>query len=163
SAQRTPRPNTAWAGLFDRGCNSRKPRSTRRRSGPPSAARRPPTAASCGSNGRARTSRSRWTGVPIKPFAELGAWAASGRAVPELTILAFGLTATAHAAQRAAGDYAALLKALPQTKISLADGMKQAAATGEPVISAKFEIGDDGNLSLSVYTAAKGLAMDAEH
>ncbi len=57
----------------------------------------------------------------------------------------------------------ALLDALPKSKHTLVDGIQQAAAKSpEAAISAKFEL-DDGKLSLSVYTVAKGLAVDAEH
>jgi hypothetical protein len=47
------------------------------------------------------------------------------------------------------------------SKISMAQGVAEASKTG-PVIEAKFELGDDGKLSLSLYPAAKGIAMDAE-
>jgi hypothetical protein len=63
----------------------------------------------------------------------------------------------------AGDDTAKLLKALPKSKASLADGIRQAAAKApEAAISAKFEL-DEGKLSLSVYTAEKGLETDAEH
>jgi hypothetical protein len=49
------------------------------------------------------------------------------------------------------------------SKQTLAAGIKQAAAKApEVAISAKFEL-EEGNLSLSVYTAEKGLGTDAEH
>ena len=55
----------------------------------------------------------------------------------------------------------ALLTELGKAKVSLLDGVRQAAnASGAP-ISAKFEL-EDGKLSLSVYTAGKGLAVAAE-
>jgi len=59
-------------------------------------------------------------------------------------------------------DHTALLKALPRAQQTLAQGL---AATPEPeaVISAKFELGKDGTLLLSVYTAGKGVLVDAEH
>lgn len=60
-------------------------------------------------------------------------------------------------------DYGALLKALPNSKHSLADGIRQSAKPGEVPISAKFELNDEGKLSLSIYTAEKGLTADAEH
>lgn len=60
-------------------------------------------------------------------------------------------------------EIAALLPALEQSKLSLADGVKQLARGEESAISAKFELNDDKQLSLSVYTAEKGLAVDAEH
>lgn len=56
-----------------------------------------------------------------------------------------------------------LLKALSKSKLSLADGIRQAVTKdGEISISAKFEMEGD-ELSLSVYTAEKGLKADAEH
>jgi hypothetical protein len=48
-----------------------------------------------------------------------------------------------------------------QAKVSMADGFAKARASGG-IIEAKYEIGDDGKLSLSVYPAGKGLAVDAE-
>ncbi len=49
-----------------------------------------------------------------------------------------------------------------QSQISLAAGVAKVTAENGPVIEAKFELGDDGKLSLSVYPAQKGLAMDSE-
>jgi hypothetical protein len=49
-----------------------------------------------------------------------------------------------------------------QSAISLAAGVAKVTAENGPVIEAKFELGDDGKLSLSVYPAAKGLGMDSE-
>jgi hypothetical protein len=46
-----------------------------------------------------------------------------------------------------------------QSKISMADGLKVA---GKDVIEAKFELGDDGKLSLSIYPVKNGLAKDSE-
>src|SRR5882724_1038992 len=54
-----------------------------------------------------------------------------------------------------------LLAALPKSKVTLVQGIEQAAAK-EAVISAKFEL-EGGKLSLSVYTVEKGLGADAEH
>jgi hypothetical protein len=60
-------------------------------------------------------------------------------------------------------DYGKLLKELSKSKLTLAAGIKQAAAKApEVAISAKFEL-EEGKLSLSVYTAGKGLGADAEH
>ena len=60
-----------------------------------------------------------------------------------------------------AGD-PALFKALPSAKVSLADGIKQAGAKApEAVTSAKFELDDKGQFSLSVYTSEKGLEVAA--
>ena len=60
-------------------------------------------------------------------------------------------------------DQAALVQALAKTKVSLADGLKQSTKGTEVPISAKFELDDKKQLSLSVYTAEKGLAVDSEH
>jgi hypothetical protein len=59
-------------------------------------------------------------------------------------------------------DSAKLLKALPSSKMSLADGIQQAAKSDGAPISAKFEFDDHGKLSLSVYTTEKGLAVAPE-
>lgn len=55
----------------------------------------------------------------------------------------------------------ALLGELGKAKVSLRDGVRQAAHDGAAPISAKFEL-EDGKLSLSVYTAEKGLKVDPE-
>ena len=60
-------------------------------------------------------------------------------------------------------ETAALLKVLPGAKVSLSDGVRQAAKGGEAVTSAKFELDDNKKLSLSVYTAEKGLGVHPEH
>jgi len=59
-------------------------------------------------------------------------------------------------------DDAALLALLPSAKVDLAEGIAQAEAHGARAISAKFEL-EGSTLSLSVYTAKKGLEPDAEH
>lgn len=60
-------------------------------------------------------------------------------------------------------ETAKLLAMLPASKQTLAQGIEQASAKApEVAISAKFEVGDDGKLSLSVYTAEKGVAAGAE-
>ena len=58
-------------------------------------------------------------------------------------------------------DTKALLEALGKTKHTLIDGVRQAAKGGAVAISAKFEL-EDGKLSLSVYTAEKGLSVPPE-
>src|SRR5207237_3542128 len=58
-------------------------------------------------------------------------------------------------------DTQALLDALGKSKHTLSDGMRQAAKGSAVPISAKFEL-EDGKLSLSVYTAEKGLSVPAE-
>jgi len=95
----------------------------------------------------------------------------SGRrnSLPRLLLLVCGavisLTATqlGLAGEHSDEETAALLKALPNAKLSLAEGARQAAKNGEAPISAKFELDDNKKLSLSVYTAEKGLTQDAEH
>ena len=56
-----------------------------------------------------------------------------------------------------------LFNALPLSQHTLADGIRQATNGTEVAISAKFEMDDNGKLSLSVYTAEKGLAFDAKN
>jgi hypothetical protein len=53
------------------------------------------------------------------------------------------------------------LNVLNQSKLSMAQGLAIAAQKG-PVIEAKFEVGDDGKLSLSTYPVGKELGVDAE-
>ena len=60
-------------------------------------------------------------------------------------------------------DQAVLLQALPNSKLSLSDGLKQSTKGTEVPISAKFELDDNKKLSLSIYTAEKGLVVDSEH
>lgn len=55
-----------------------------------------------------------------------------------------------------------LLQSLAKSKHTLAEGITQSAKAPAEAISAKFEL-EDGKLSLSVYTVAKGLEVDAEH
>lgn len=57
----------------------------------------------------------------------------------------------------------ALLRTLDASKVSLADGVRQVSKGAEIAISAKFELDDNNKLSLSVYTAEKGLGEDPEH
>jgi len=58
-------------------------------------------------------------------------------------------------------DTQALLEALGKSKLTLGEGVRQAAKSPAVPISAKFEL-EDGKLSLSVYTAGKGLAVEPE-
>ena len=69
----------------------------------------------------------------------------------------------AHAKTYDSEQAAALIEALPRSKLSLEDGIRQVSKGGEVAISAKFEFDDNNKLSLSVYTAEKGLATDPEH
>jgi len=80
------------------------------------------------------------------------------------TLAGFVLLVVVASVAAGAGSDADLLKALPTSKQTLAAGIQQAQAKPpETAISAKFEIDHDGKLALSVYTAEKGLAVDAEH
>jgi hypothetical protein len=81
-----------------------------------------------------------------------------------VALLLVSASAAAFAMRGARGDdSAALVKALAASKHTLADGIKQVSTAPEAAISAKFELDHDGKLSLSVYTAEKGLGVDAEH
>ena len=70
--------------------------------------------------------------------------------------LALGVSA-AHAASQAD-----LVAALTKSKLTLTDGIRQATSDGGVAISAKFEFDDEGKLSLSVYSAKKGLSVAAK-
>lgn len=83
-----------------------------------------------------------------------------------LTLLVSSIVAAVPAATAKAYDdeeTTALVQALSSSKISLLEGVRQVAKGSEAAISAKFEFDDNHKLSLSVYTAEKGLAVDAEH
>jgi len=58
-------------------------------------------------------------------------------------------------------DTQASVAALGKSKLTLSEGMRQATKSPAVPISAKFEL-EDGKLSLSVYTAEKGLAVEPE-
>ena len=77
-------------------------------------------------------------------------------------LLGAGLAINSALAADYGSDQAALIKALPQSKLSLMDGLRQATRPPEVPISAKFEFDDAGKLSLSVYTAEKGISVDPE-
>ena len=70
--------------------------------------------------------------------------------------------AGAFAGARQHGDDAQLLSKLSSSRLSLADGIRQAEKSDGPAISAKFEM-KEGQLLLSVYTAKQGRERDAEH
>ena len=78
-----------------------------------------------------------------------------------LVLLSGAIAALPAARADDAKDTQALIEALGKSKHTLADGMRQAAKGGAVPISAKFEL-EDGKLSLSVYTAEKGLSVPAE-
>lgn len=59
-------------------------------------------------------------------------------------------------------DPAAILALMKNTKISLIQGIELAEKTSGPVTSAKFEVGDDGKLALSIYTIPEGLSTEPE-
>jgi hypothetical protein len=78
--------------------------------------------------------------------------------------LTFGFARPARTAEYSQAEYGPLLAVLSKSQLTLADGITQAAAKApETAISAKFELDDHQQLSLSVYTAEKGLDTDAEH
>ncbi|MGH8679416.1 MAG: hypothetical protein ACREUQ_13830 [Burkholderiales bacterium] len=78
-------------------------------------------------------------------------------------LVAATVAIAAHAKTYDSEQAAALIEALPRSKLSLEDGIRQVSKDGEVAISAKFEFDDNNKLSLSVYTAEKGLATDPEH
>lgn len=80
-----------------------------------------------------------------------------------LAFLAANLLQPARAGEADKAQQAALVNALAQSKLTLAEGIRRVTQTGEVPISAKFEFDDGGKLSLSIYTAEKGLSGDAEH
>lgn len=83
-----------------------------------------------------------------------------------LVLLASPIVVTAPAATAKTNDdqeIAALVQALSGSRVSLLEGLRQVSKGEEAAISAKFEFNDNHKLSLSVYTAEKGLAVDAEH
>ncbi len=59
-------------------------------------------------------------------------------------------------------DSGALLRALSQSQVSLSDGIKKSTKGAEVPISAKYELDEKDKLSLSVYTAEKGLNVDPQ-
>jgi len=54
------------------------------------------------------------------------------------------------------------LTVVRNSKISMATALADMEKSYGPAIEAKFEIGDDGNLSLSIYPVGKGIDTDAE-
>ena len=83
-----------------------------------------------------------------------------------LALITIALAATATVAFAKSYDdqeTAALMQALAANKISMTDGLRQVSKGGEAPISAKFEFDDNHKLSLSIYTAEKGLATDPEN
>ena len=74
----------------------------------------------------------------------------------------FSLAGLASAGENVRTPDAKAVPQLPNAKITLVQGIKQVEAKYGPAIEAKFELDDEGALSLSVYPAAKGLKNDAE-
>ena len=66
-------------------------------------------------------------------------------------------------AKQDAKETTALLQVLTNSKVGMAEGVQQLTKGGEAAISAKYELDDNKKLSLSVYTAEKGLGEDPEH
>src|SRR6185295_3510908 len=84
------------------------------------------------------------------------------RSTAVLAAIAFFTLASLPAARAEdSKDAQALLEALAKSKHTLLDGVRQAAKSNGAPISAKFEM-EDGKLSLSVYTAGKGLSVEPE-
>jgi hypothetical protein len=84
------------------------------------------------------------------------------RSASVLAAIAFFALASLPAARAEdSKDTQALLEALGKSKLTLLDGVRQAMKGGAVPISAKFEL-EEGKLSLSVYTAGKGLAVEPE-
>ena len=77
------------------------------------------------------------------------------------TLLVSAAFQTTYAAEPATSQ-ASLVSALSKSKLTLTDAIRDAAKKGGAVISAKFEFDDAGKLSLSVYTAEKGLSVAPE-
>jgi hypothetical protein len=76
--------------------------------------------------------------------------------------LSMSLLAVPASRAGAGGEFDALLRELPQSRLSLVDGIRRTESTAGAAISAKFEVDGKGRLVLSVYAAEKGLELDAE-
>jgi len=77
--------------------------------------------------------------------------------------LAIAMPQSSFAKQYDDEETTALLRVLNNSKVGLAEGVQQLTKGGEAAISAKYELDDNKKLSLSVYTAEKGLGEDPEH
>ena len=84
-------------------------------------------------------------------------------AFPAITVLVIAglLSGQPAAAEEDSKELRAVVQALGKSKLSLLNGIQQATHGSAVALSAKFEM-EDGKLSLSVYTAEKGLAVAAE-
>src|SRR5438132_978910 len=102
----------------------------------------------------------------VKPFVQRRRMIMKRRSVLQFNAIFLVLLSGAIAVLPAARadeskDTQALLEALGKSKHTLSDGVRQAAKGSAVPISAKFEL-EDGKLSLSVYTAGKGLSVAPE-
>lgn len=77
--------------------------------------------------------------------------------------LAFTMPQSSLAKQNDDEETTALLQVLRNSKVTMAEGVQQLTKGEEAAISAKFELDNNKKLSLSVYTAEKGLGADPEH
>ena len=77
--------------------------------------------------------------------------------------LAIAVSHSSFAKQYDDQETTALLRVLNNSKVGMAEGVQQLTKGGEAAISAKYELDDNKKLSLSVYTAEKGLGADPEH
>jgi uncharacterized membrane protein YkoI len=77
--------------------------------------------------------------------------------------LAIAVSHSSFAKQYDDQETIALLLVLNNSKVGMAEGVQQLTKGGEAAISAKYELDDNKKLSLSVYTAEKGLGADPEH
>jgi hypothetical protein len=74
-------------------------------------------------------------------------------------LAAFGLAAFTTASALADSDYEygkqmpALIKAIPQAKVPLAQGIKDAEQGGGKAISSQYEVDEDGHFQLSVFVS----------
>ena len=83
-----------------------------------------------------------------------------GRTLPVVCVLMLAAATPMAVAADSSGSQQ-LIQALSRTKHTLMDGVRQASASNGAPISAKFEL-EDGKLSLSIYTAGKGISVPAE-
>lgn len=87
-----------------------------------------------------------------------------GAALVSTTLsLAIAMPESSFAKQYDDEETTALLRVLNNSKVGLAQGVQQITKGEEAAISAKYELDDNKKLSLSVYTAEKGLGADPEH
>ena len=78
-------------------------------------------------------------------------------------IVMFFVIAICGQAFGAGHDPKVIIPLLKTSKISLLQGIAYAEKTSGPATSAKFEVGDDGKLALSIYTVPEGLRVQPEN